>query len=433
MPPTKHVILIPDGAADLPIAELDDRTPFQAASTPNLDALARSATLGTAVTTPPGFTAGSDVCSMDLLGYDPRTYHTGRAPLEAAARDIQLNDTDWVFRLNLVTVSDDAPDHAGQARQARTDGADGASGGVMLDHSAGGLPDDQARRLLADLTAFWIERFPSVMAHAEPVPGVSYRNLFIDGSDTDYTDLETVPPHEIPGLAWRDHLPGAPSTSTAARFHDLIVSSHGFLSAHPVNQARRADGLNPANLAWLWGQGRRPTMPSFRERFGLAGAMLSPVDLLRGIGRLIGWDLLDAPGMTSYHDTDYAAQGDAAARALDRYDIVCCHIEAPDEAAHQGDSRTKVASIEAIDRLTLPPILERLSREPPWKLLVLPDHYTLVSTRKHDPTPVPFLIASSSVGPPADPSRRFTESDAFAAENLVDPGSGLMERFLSHT
>jgi 2,3-bisphosphoglycerate-independent phosphoglycerate mutase len=235
----------------------------------------------------------------------------------------------------------------------------------------------------------------------------------------------------------------------AAEFlRELMLSARDFLAGHPVNVARRARGQREANMAWIWGQGTRPEMPSFESRFGVRGAMLTPVDLLRGIAALIGWDRLEPPGMTSYHDNDYAMQGRWACDAIDRYDIVCCHVESPDEASHQGDWRTKVAGIEAIDREVVAPIVAKLRSLSPkggagsagaggsggsegWRLMILPDHYTLVSTRKHDATPVPVLLAGQGFASPR-PASAYTEAEAAGSDLHIAKGHELMEFFLRH-
>jgi 2,3-bisphosphoglycerate-independent phosphoglycerate mutase len=415
----KYVIIIPDGGADRPLPELNGLTPFEAADTPNLDRLARRGRVGTARTTPPGFGAGSDVCTMDLLGYDPAKYHTGRAPLEAASLGVDTAPGQWIFRLNLVTVG-----------EAGTD-----QDGLMLDHSAGGIGDAEARVLLADLANAWAQSEPELAADFDLTPGVSYRSILVDRSGRSYRGVRTIPPHEIPGQPWAPALPsGDPAADAIAR---LMEISRAFLPDHPVNRARREAGLRPANAAWIWGQGTRPQLPSFLQRFGLKGGMITSVDLLSGIARLIGWDLIDCPGLTSYHDTDYAAQGRATIAALDHYDIVCCHVEAPDEASHQADWPTKVASLESIDREIIGPVVQALERfgdaetDPAaegWRVLVLPDHYTLCSTRKHDATPVPFAMAGAWVRSVVQ--RTLTEPQADASDLHIDPGCDLMEYFL---
>lgn len=416
----KYVVVIADGAADKPLAELEGRTPLEAARTPHLDALARVGRVGRVATTPPGFEAGSDICSMSLLGYDPARYHTGRAPLEAAALGLSPGPRDWIFRLNLVTVGGDEP---------------GPDQGLMLDHSAGAIDDAGARELTRDLGAYWHREAPALAAGFVLTPGVSYRSILVDESGETYGDVGTTPPHAIPREAWRRHLPRG--GTAAERLTQLMEMSRGFLSAHPVNAARIDRGLRPANMAWIWGQGTRPEMPSFFERFGLRGAMITPVDLLAGIGAYLGLARIVVPGMTSYHDNDYGAQGVAACDCIDRFDFVCCHVEAPDEASHQGDWRTKVASIEAIDSEVVGPIARRLDRcgdpavDPAaegWRLLVMPDHFTLVGTRKHDATPVPMLMAGAWVRSVVE--RPFSERAGAESDLAVDPGHELMEYFL---
>ncbi len=416
----KYVIIIPDGAADLPIESLDDRTPMEAARMPHLARLAAAGKVGAAVTTPPGFEAGSDVCSMSLLGYSPEKYHTGRAPLEAAALGLELAATDWIFRLNLVTT-----------------GALGTEDeGLMLDHSAGAISDAEARLLVRDLVAMWQQKAPEVMKGVSVTPGVSYRNILVDSSGRRYADVATTPPHAIPREPWKEHLPQG-SQAEAAALRRLMDLSAEFLPGHEVNLARREQGLRPATMAWLWGQGTKPAVPNFKQRFGLRGAMITSVDLLAGIAAYIGWERLHVPGLTSYHDTDYAAQGRATVGAINGYDVVCCHVEAPDEMSHQGDWKTKVASLEAIDEHIVGPVAAALEergdpeKDPHaegWRLLVMPDHFTLCSTRKHDGTPVPFLMAGAWVRSVVQ--RPFSEAAGAASDLVINPGHELMEYFL---
>jgi 2,3-bisphosphoglycerate-independent phosphoglycerate mutase len=410
----KYVIIIPDGAADFPLEQLGDKTPFEAAAMPNLARVAAMGRVGAAYTTPPGFEAGSDVCSMSLLGYDPQKYHTGRAPLEAAALGLNLLPTDWIFRLNLVTTGE-----AGSEQE-----------GLMLDHSAGGITDSEARALVAGLVEHWRKTCPDLVRGMALTPGVSYRNILVDGSGRTYGHVKTTPPHAIPGEPWAKHLPTGPGPESEV-LRRLMASSAEYLPGHEVNAARREQGLRPATMAWVWGQGTKPSVPSFRDRFGIRGAMITSVDLLAGIAAYIGWDRLDVPGLTSYHDTDYAAQGRETIRAINAYDLVCCHVEAPDEASHQADWRTKVASLESIDREIIGPVVSHLERtcgEKGWRVLVMPDHYTLCSTRKHDATPVPFLMAGTLVHSVVQ--RPFTEEAADESDLQIDPGHELMEYFL---
>lgn len=413
----KYVIIIPDGAADFPLEELNQRTPFEAASMPHLCRVASMGHVGSAFTTPPGFEAGSDVCSMSLLGYDPARFHTGRAPLEAAALGLNPSSTDWILRLNLVTTG--AP---GTAQE-----------GVMLDHSAGAITNSEARTLVAGLVAHWRQAHPDLVQGVTVTPGVSYRNIMIDGSGRSYASITSTPPHAIPGERWSNHLPrgSGGSAESAQVMRTLMHASIDLFARHEVNLARIEQGLRPASMAWLWGQGTRPAMPTFKDRFGLRGAMITSVDLLAGIAAYIGWDRLEVPGLTSYHDTDYAAQGRETIRAINAYDVVCCHVEAPDEASHQADWQTKVASLEAIDREIIGPVVEALESQHSaggWRILIMPDHYTLCSTRKHDATPVPLVLAGTGVQSAV--IRKFTEEDANQSDLRVDPGHELMEYFI---
>lgn len=419
----KYAIIIADGAGDLPLSELGGRTPLQAARTPQMDALAGAGRLLTARTTPPGFGAGSDVCTMDLLGYDPRVYHTGRAPLEAAAVKMSVRDDDWIFRVNLVTVSGEK-----------------AAGGRMLDHSAGAISDAEAQQLFADLLKHWQRVEPGIASKLNLKHGVSYRSSMTDGSGRAYGGVMTTPPHEVPGEEWGTHLPrseaiegpggadGERAEGAAAALRALIESSAGVLQNHPVNLARVRAGKRPGNLAWIWGQGTKPAMPSFHERFGVRGGMITAVDLLAGIARLIGWERLEVPGVTSYHDTDYAAQGAHTVMGLERLDVVCSHVESPDESSHQGDWKTKVVAIEAIDEHVVGPVVARLRRFDRWRVMVLPDHYTLVSTRKHDATPVPVVMAGTGIAPSG--SRAYDEASCNASAVHLPEGHELMEYFL---
>ncbi len=399
----KYAIIIPDGAADLPLEVLDGRTPFEAARKPRIDALARTGRIGTVATTPEHWAAGSDVCSMSLLGYDPAKYHPGRAPLEAAAMGIETELNDWIFRCNLVTVRE----------------------GLMSDHSAGHIPSAESQRLLEDFVTHIDEL--GLAGGLTFYPGVSYRNLMVDRSGREYEELNTVPPHDIPGEPMKKHVPRG--GANARLLQSLIEASGRLFADHEVNRTRAELNESPATHIWLWGPGKRPNLPPFERLYGLRGAMITAVDLLAGIAALIGWDRLDVPGITGYHDTDYAAKGRYACSALEVYDIVCVHVEAPDEASHQADAQTKVASIEAIDEHIVGPVAEKLqSFDEGWRLLYLPDHYTRVDNRKHDAAPPPFLMAGTKVPPLRE--QPLTETNAKASGLHIDYGHELMEYFL---
>ncbi len=393
----KYAIIIPDGAADRPLEELGGKTPLQAARTPNMDRIAQEGRQGLVHTIPNGFESGSDVAIMCLLGYDPKVYHTGRAPLEAAAQNIPLAASDWVFRCNLVTVAD----------------------GLMKDHSAGGITDAEAQKLLGEL------------ARAIDLPGwefhlgVSYRNLLVyRGSEA--LEVSTKPPHEIfeePINRW------LPKGRGSDLLNQIMRRSAELFENHEINQVRRQTGLNPASQVWLWGQGHAPNMPRFSERFGVgSGCMITSVDLLRGLGVLLGWQLRQVEGMSSFHDTNYVGQGLATADALDQADLVFSHIEAPDEASHQADTATKIASIEHIDRHIVGPVLKKMEQFKEWRVLVMPDHPTHIATRKHGSEPVPFAMCGTRV---YGVSRGgYCEANAATCDLKITRGHELMEYFL---
>jgi 2,3-bisphosphoglycerate-independent phosphoglycerate mutase len=393
----KYAIIIPDGAADEPIDELGGRTPLEAAHTPNMDRIAIEGRQGLVRTIPGGFDSGSDVAIMSLLGYDPATYHSGRAPLEAAAQQIPLAPSDWVFRCNLVTVVD----------------------GIMRDHSAGGISNAEAQKLIGELARAL--DLPGFEFHY----GVSYRNLLVYRGHEEL-DVITKPPHEIPDEQIDRYLPrGRGSEMLRA----IMEQSRERFEHHEINQVRRDTGLNPATQVWLWGQGHAPNMPTFHERFGIArGCMITGVDLLRGLASLLGWDVLEVPGMTSFHDTDYVGQGEATAAALERYDIVVSHVEAPDEASHQADVKTKVESLQHIDRYIVGPVLEKLRALGAWRILVMPDHPTNIATRKHGYAPPPFAMCGTRVRSVL--REPYSETNAAASDLKIERGHELMEYFL---
>jgi len=394
----KYAIIIPDGAADDALKELNGKTPLEAAIKPSMDWIAENGRQGTVRTIPDGFESGSDVAIMSLLGYDPAKYHTGRAPLEAAAQAIPLAPSDWVFRCNLVTVVD----------------------GIMKDHSAGGISNAEAQRLLSDL------KRSLDLPGFEFYPGVSYRNLLVYRGPQEF-DLTTKPPHEIPdepAARWQ------PRGTGSQLLLKIMQRSTELFANHEINQARRQTGLNPATQVWLWGQGHAPAMPSFAERFGIKrGCMITSVDLLRGLAALLHWDVREVAGMASFHhETDYDAQGRATVEMLDQFDLVVSHIEAPDEASHQADIKTKIASIEAIDRAIVAPVLAKLKSFPQWRILVMPDHPTNIATRKHGNAPAPIEIAGTGIRP--NIAAPWGERNAAKADLHINQGHELMEYFL---
>jgi len=392
----KYAIIVPDGAADEPIEEFDGQTALEAAETPNLDVLARTGRLGMVQTIPKGMPAGSDVAQMCLLGYDPRRYYTGRAPLEAAAQGIRLGPDQWVFRCNMVTFAD----------------------GRMADHSAGHISTDEAATLLDALRQVVPEE------HVEFHQGVSYRHLCVISGE-DFEAVRTTPPHDILGRKVGRY---QPKGRGAALLRDLMARSEQVFAEHDVNRVRKDLGENPVSSIWLWGQGQRALLDSFRKRFGKHGAAITAVDLVRGIARLLHFDLIEVEGATGFVDTNYAGKGYAAVQALDEYDLVFVHIEAPDEAAHAGNAEWKKYAIEQIDKYVVGPVHEALQQYERWRLLVMPDHPTPVAVRGHVDDPVPFVIAGTNVHSVLD--RPFCEAAAQETGFYVKQGHELMEYFL---
>lgn len=392
----KYALIIPDGAADNPQAELGGKTPLAAAQTPNMDWIAANGRCGTVRNIPPNLPCGSDVAIMSVLGYDPAAHYTGRAPIEAVAQNIQIDPDEWVFRCNLVTIVD----------------------GIMEDYSAGQISNEEAATLIDELNCALSGQI--LKFHA----GVGYRHLMTFRGDC---DLQTTPPHDILGRDVAEYLP---TGASAERICDLIAASATILRDHEINNVRRDLGENPANGIWLWGQGKMPELPKFSDQFGITGAAITGVDLVRGLAKLIGWQVVDVPGATGYIETDFEGIGAAAVKALDDVDLVCVHIEAPDEAGHHAQARIKSEAIAKIDQHIVGPVLERLKAEgDDWRILVLPDHPTPCDIRTHTPDPVPFAMAGKRVETVV--GCKFTEEDAAASDLHVPRGCEMMEFFLT--
>jgi len=393
----KYAIIIPDGAADRPAKALVNRTPLEVARLPHMNRIAAEGRLGTVQTVPAGLSPGSDVAILSLLGYDPAKHYTGRAPLEAVARGIELGPDDWVFRCNFVTVAEEE----------------------MMDYSAGHIRTQEAQVLIAALE----ERFGSDSLRF--YAGVGYRHLVVIKGER--FGVRTTPPHDIMGQPIKRHLPKG---KNAARLKELMHASREVLATHPINTVRRDLGENLATQVWLWGEGQRPTLDSFHARWNLRGAAITAVDLVRGIAKLIGWDIIEVEGATGYYDTNYAGKAAAAIAALKDHDLVVVHVEAPDEAGHNGDAREKVKALEAIDREIVGPVLAALEASgQPWRILVSPDHETPLEMRTHERQAVPFAMMGSGL-PVGRSGGAMTEADARKTGMHVAVGHELMEYFL---
>jgi 2,3-bisphosphoglycerate-independent phosphoglycerate mutase len=383
----KYLVLVPDGCADEPLAELGDRTPLEAAAMPNLSALAAQGEVGRAAVIPPGLPPGSDVGNMSILGYDPAQFHTGRAPIEAAAMGVDLAPDEVAYRCNLVTIGDDD---------------------TMVDFAAGHPTDAQSHPIVAALDAALGGGRDGVRFH----PGVEYRHLCVVPQE--WADAECVPPHDLTGRSatW-------PSGPAAGKLRGLMDASRDV-----VRTAAAATGCDATQI-WLWGQGVRPTLPRFEDRYGVSGRLSSAVDLVRGLGVLAGIEVLDVPGATAGFDNDYGAQARACLDSLESRDFFLLHVEATDEAGHQGEVGEKVAALERWDADIIGPLVAGLAGEP-YRVLLLPDHATPCAARTHTSDPVPYLFYDSTV---EGPGGRYTESAV--ARSAPVPAHTLMTRFVA--
>jgi 2,3-bisphosphoglycerate-independent phosphoglycerate mutase len=391
--------------SDEAVPELGGKTPMEAAHKPAMDALCAVSEVGLVKTVADGLKPGSDVANLSVLGYDPKVCYTGRSPLEAGSIGIDMLDDDVSFRCNLVTLS----------------GEDDYASKTMVDYCAGDISTEEADVLIAAAAKRFDNQTRKLYA------GVSYRHCLIKHNGS--LDLgKLTPPHDISGRVIGEYLPDE-NNPNSAELLEMMRESYEFLSAHPINQKRIAEGKNPANSLWFWGEGRRASLEPFREKFGLRGAMISAVDLLRGIGKFAGMDIIKVPGATAYLDTNFEGKADAAIKALeDGDDFVYIHIEAPDECGHRGEVQNKVKSIEEIDSRVLSRILPKLDEMGGYKLLICPDHPTPLSTKTHTNAPVPYMIYDKQ-GPKNGPAV-FTEKTAAETGNFISFGPDLMKKFI---
>ena len=391
----KYIVLLGDGMADLPIPELGGKTPLQAANTSNMDRLARGGEIGLVKTIPDGFLPGSDVANLAVFGYDPAKYFTGRAPLEAASMGVDLGPDDVAFRCNLVTIED----------------------AVMVDFSAGHISSEEAAVLIRDINQALSD--DRVSFH----PGVSYRHLMVWRKGKSATLC--TPPHDITGRPISDYLPFQDGSEM---LKDLMLRSQNLLKDHPVNRKRGEAGKRPANSIWLWGQGRRPSLPAFKEKYGLSGSVISAVDLVKGIGIYAGLKPIRVPGATGYLDTNYRGKALAAVKALENGSFVYLHVEAPDEAGHMGNIEEKVRAIEAFDEQVVGTVLSGLQKFDSFRVLLLPDHPTPISIRTHSREMSPYVIYDSRKV--KETGQVYDEISARQSGRAVNPGYQIMDRLI---
>ena len=392
----KYVVLIADGAAGEPLPDRDNKTCLELAMTPSLDAMARRGRLGRVRTVPPGLEPSSACACMSVLGYDPVVYYRGRAGIEARSLGIGIGEDEVVFRCNLVTVRD----------------------GRMWDYSAGHIGTDEAREIIRSLK----EELGN--SHVEFYPGIGYRHIMKLKGNRDTLDAACTPPHDIPGKPVADYLPQGPGSRPLI---DIMKRSEDLLRSHRINEARRTRGDVPVSMVWLfWGSGRAPEMPGFEETYGLRAAMTSGVDLLRGMALMVGMEVLDIKGVTDGMDNNYAAQAAGALDALEKYEMVVIHIEAPDDAGHDGLIDEKVKAIEKIDSEVVSRLLSYRGKG--LRVLIMPDHPTPITLRTHSADPVPFLLWGNGIDP--NGAGRYTEPEAARTGLFIEKGYKIMGELL---
>jgi len=397
----KYAILIGDGMGDYPIEKLGNQTPLEAADTPHMDRLAGEGLLGLAGTIPDGKDPGSDVANMSIMGYDPLVYHSGRAPLEAASMGIDLSEDEVAFRMNLVNL------------EFMSDGRV-----IMRDHSADNITTEEGQAIIASLH----EAMPLDQGQ-KIYPGVSYRHLLVwPGLDQ---DLPTIAPHDYRDQEVTDYLNQGGNMKTLL---DFVRASWPALENHPINIERQKKGLLPANSIWPWGQGRPIPMPTYQERWGLTGVAISAVDLIKGLGKMAGLTPLEVEGATGLVNTNFEGKVKAALDALKTVDLALVHIEAPDEAGHQGDLDEKLEAIELFDKKVVGPMLEGLKNFGEFRVLILCDHFTPISVMTHTPEPVPFIIYPG----PNKKGRAYTEKQAQSTGLYLENGHTLIDLLLGN-
>ncbi len=394
----KFVIVVGDGMAGYPLEELGGKTPLQVADKPNMDWIASHGRNGLLKTIPRGMEPGSDIAIMSILSHDPRKYHTGRGPLEAASMGVELGKGDLAFRCNLITEEK----------------------GIMADYSADHITTEEAQELISAVKGAYGNL-------GDFYAGVSYRHLFVmrnapRGSDK----IKTTPPHDIVGERLSEHMVKPKNSEVAKTLNEMMLNSKQILSDHPTNIAGVKRGRKPANMIWVWGQGKKPRMETLVKKYGIKGAIVSAVNIVKGIGVCAGMSKLEVPGATGYYDTNYENKAKFGLKALKDHDLVFIHVEAPDEAGHAGDVERKIEAIENIDSRLLAKILDGLKDE--YAISILPDHPTPIKVRIHVPDPVPFAIYSTR--DQRDAVKSFDEFSAKRGSFGILEGYKLMDKLL---
>ncbi|MBN1904335.1 MAG: cofactor-independent phosphoglycerate mutase [Deltaproteobacteria bacterium] len=395
---TKYLVLVGDGMADYPIDALGGKTPLEVAHTPNMDLIASCRT-GCVRTIPEGMEPGSDVANLALMGYDPSLYHTGRSPLEAASMGVELNKDDVAFRMNLVTLNKHSDDEI-----------------IMVSHSSGDITTAESTQIVNDLKSCMESKEISIY------PGVAYRHLLVWDNGPEKT--HTIPPHDVLDQNMAEYLK---SNDPVVK---LIKNSWASLESHPVNIQRKKSGLKEANSIWLWGQGKAPAIPTFKELYGLSGGVISAVDLIKGIGRYAGFTPIQVEGATGYLNTNYRGKAQGALDGLNTMDFVFVHVEAPDEAGHNGNYKEKIEAIERFDKDVVGVAIEGLKKFNDYRIMVVSDHYTPVIKKTHTSEPAPFAWATRKELESPKEVKGFSEKTAVKSGLLIEPGHRLMAHFL---
>ncbi|HHV28706.1 cofactor-independent phosphoglycerate mutase [Acetivibrio mesophilus] len=399
----KYVLILGDGMADYPLSQLDNKTPLQYAKKPNIDFLAQNAEVGMVKTIPEGIPPGSDAANLSVMGYSPKIYYTGRSPLEAISMGIDLSDTDVAIRCNLVTLSED------EKYDQKT----------MIDYSSDEISSEEAKELIGEVNKHF--KSDSMCFY----PGISYRHCMVWNNGS--TGLKLTPPHDILEKKITDYLPSGESTKILL---DMMIKSYDILKDHPVNKARVSRGLRPANSIWLWGEGKKPSIPKFYDKYKLNGSVISAVDLIKGIGILAGLRNVEVEGATGNIDTNFCGKAEAALKELESgQDFVYLHIEAPDECGHRHEIENKVKSIELIDDQVVGTIIKGLEKYDDYRILILPDHPTPLSLRTHTSEPVPFLLYQKSRAKKSGVTG-YDELQASKTGIMINEGYKLMDHFI---
>lgn len=402
----KYIVMVPDGMGDYPLEELDGRTPLECSKVPNMTYMAKNGKVGMVSVIPKGMTPASDVANLSIIGYDPLKYYSGRGPLEAANMDIGLGDDDVAFRCNLITEDK----------------------GILTDYSSGHITTKEADILMRAIDK------KLGKGDVKFYLGISYRHLMVikngrhfksSGKDADLSKISYMPPHDIVGQRVDKNLPKGKGADFLIK---LMNDSKAVLEKQDINRVRLDLKENPASMVWLWGQGTKPRLPMFEEKYGVKGAIVSAVNLVNGIGKLIGLEVIDVPGATGYYDTNYQGKADYAMAALDNNDFVFVHVEATDEAGHNKDIRAKITAIENFDKHIVGTALKYFKGRDDVKMMLLPDHSTPISIGTHTSDPIPFVICGAGVE--ADNTMVFSEKSGKASRLTFPSGWQLMDSFM---